>query len=83
MLTTAMFAFMMSRVDKRIGATHFTLLAAVEVVGKSIPGLGAGALVDALGWGPAFLAGAALSVAYLGVLWRLASTGLEVAAAAR
>jgi len=34
MLTTAMFAFMMGRVDKRIGATHYTLLAAVEVWGK-------------------------------------------------
>ena len=34
MLTTAMFAFMMSRVDRRIGATHYTLLAAIEVWGK-------------------------------------------------
>ncbi|HZI08262.1 MAG TPA: MFS transporter, partial [Archangium sp.] len=34
MLTTAMFAFMMSRVDRRIGATHYTLLASIEVLGK-------------------------------------------------
>ena len=34
MLTTALFAFMMSRVDKKIGATHYTVLAAIEVFGK-------------------------------------------------
>ncbi|MEM1206895.1 MAG: MFS transporter, partial [Acidobacteriota bacterium] len=33
-VTTAVFAFMMSRVDRRIGATHYTLLAALEVSGK-------------------------------------------------
>src|SRR4029078_10880269 len=33
-LTTAMFAYMRSRVDRRIGATHYTLLATVEVWGK-------------------------------------------------
>jgi MFS family permease len=68
MLTTAMFAYMMSRVDKRIGATHFTLLAAVEVLGKAIPGLSAGALVDAAGWSPVFLAAALLSLAFVGLV---------------
>ena len=43
-------------------------------------GLGAGALVDLLGWAPVFLAGAALSLAYLGVLRQL---GLERGEAAR
>src|SRR5690606_24244837 len=33
-LTTSLFAFMMSRVDRTIGASHYTLLASVEVVGK-------------------------------------------------
>lgn len=65
LLTTTMFAYMMSQVDKRIGATHFTLLAAVEVAGKSVPGLAAGALVDAFGWAPVFLAGLVLSAAFL------------------
>ncbi len=65
LLTTCMFAFMMSQVDKRIGATHFTLLAAVEVAGKSLPGLGAGWLVDRAGWSPVFLAGVVLSAAFL------------------
>ncbi len=35
-LTTATFAFMMSRVDARIGASHYTLLATLEVLGKTI-----------------------------------------------
>lgn len=65
LLTTCMFAFMMSQVDKRIGATHFTLLAAVEVAGKSLPALGAGWLVDQAGWSPVFLAGVVLSAAFL------------------
>ncbi len=68
MLTTAMFAWMMSRVDKRIGATHFTLLASVEVLGKSVPGLFAGAAVDAFGWSAVFLSGALLSVAFLALM---------------
>jgi MFS transporter, PAT family, beta-lactamase induction signal transducer AmpG len=34
-LTTAMFAFMMSRVHRTVGGTHYTLLASVEVFGKS------------------------------------------------
>jgi PAT family beta-lactamase induction signal transducer AmpG len=35
-LTTATFAFMMSRVDARIGASHYTLLATLEVLGKTL-----------------------------------------------
>ena len=67
-LTTAMFAFMMWRVDKRIGATHYTLLAAIEVWGK----LGAASIsgfVTAHTSYP-FLFGLAtlLSVAFIGVL---------------
>lgn len=65
LVTTCMFAFMMSKVDRAVGATHFTLLAAVEVVGKSPSGLASGALVEALGWGPVFLLGALLSWAFL------------------
>jgi MFS family permease len=66
-LTTAMFAFMMSRVDARIGAAHFTLLAAVELLGKLPIGPVAGMLRDDAGWSYAqvFLLGAALSVAFL------------------
>lgn len=68
MLTTAMFAWMMSKVDKRIGATHFTLLAAVEVIGKFGPGVAAGALVDVIGWGPVFLVAAVTSLAFNALL---------------
>jgi hypothetical protein len=62
-----MFAFMMSRVDRRIGAAHFTLLAAVELLGKLPIGPVAGILRDDAGWSYAqvFLLGAVLSVAFL------------------
>ncbi|MCA2978767.1 MAG: MFS transporter [Myxococcaceae bacterium] len=68
LVTTCMFAFMMSRVDRTVGATHFTLLAAVEVLGKAPAGLASGALVERLGWAPVFLVGAWLSWAFLGLL---------------
>jgi predicted MFS family arabinose efflux permease len=66
-LTTVMFAFMMSRVDKRIGATHYTLFASVEVAGKSPGGPMGGLLVDKAHWSYAqvLLLGAGLSMAFL------------------
>lgn len=67
-LTTAMFAYMMSRVDRRIGATHFTLFATIEVLGKQVAGWGAGALADATGYALVFGLAVALSVAFLGLL---------------
>jgi PAT family beta-lactamase induction signal transducer AmpG len=67
-LTTAMFAFMMSRVDRRIGATHYTLLAGVEVLGKVPGGLSSGALVDALGFPATFAIGFALALVFLPLL---------------
>jgi MFS transporter, PAT family, beta-lactamase induction signal transducer AmpG len=67
-LTTCMFAYMMSRVDPRIGATHFTLFATVEVVGKMVAGLGAGWVGDRLGYVPVFSLAVALSVAFIGLL---------------
>lgn len=61
-LTTSLFAFMMSRVDRAIAASHYTLLASVEVLGKS-PGVWAsGALAQHLGYAPLFAAGALSSV---------------------
>jgi MFS transporter, PAT family, beta-lactamase induction signal transducer AmpG len=65
LVTTCMFAFMMSKVDRTVGATHFTLLASVEVIGKSPTGLLSGALVDRFGWESVFLVGALLSWAFL------------------
>jgi len=53
-LTTVVFTLMMSRVDRRIGASHYTALAAVEVAGK-YPGYWmAGLLGDALGYPAVF-----------------------------
>lgn len=69
-LTTVMFAFMMSRVDRRIGATHYTLLASVEVAGKAPGGPIGGQLVERAHWSYAqvLLLGAALSAAFLFLL---------------
>ncbi len=68
LLTTSMFALMMSSVDRRIGATHFTLLASVEVLGKGLPGLLSGVFVDAAGFQPVFAASVVLSVLFLAVM---------------
>lgn len=68
-LTTTMFAFMMGRVNKRIGATHYTLLAAIEVWGK-LPAAWASGFIAARTSYP-FLFGLAtlLSVAFLALLF--------------
>jgi MFS family permease len=80
-LTTAMFAFMMSRVDRRIGATHYTLLATVELLGKAPGGPIGGVLAKDFGWSYArvFLLGIALSVAFLGLLVPLRQRRAEAA----
>jgi MFS transporter, PAT family, beta-lactamase induction signal transducer AmpG len=67
-LTTAMFAFMMARVDRRIGATHYTLLAGIEVFGKTPGALLSGALADAVGFVWTFAAGFGLSLVFLPLL---------------
>jgi predicted MFS family arabinose efflux permease len=69
-LTTAMFAFMMSRVDRRVGAAHFTLFAGMELLGKMPGGSLGGLLVGEAHWSyaQAFLLGVVLSVAFLFLL---------------
>ncbi len=67
-LTTAMFAFMMSRVDRRIAATNFTLLAAIEVWGKQPAAWVSGIVTDATSYPFIFGLAFALSVAYLALL---------------
>jgi MFS family permease len=67
-LTTSMFAFMMSQVDRRIGATHYTVLASLEVAGKTPGGVLSGIVADAAGFAVCFIAAAGLSVAYLPLL---------------
>jgi MFS family permease len=78
-LTTALFAFMMSKVDRRIGATHYTLLAAVEVWGK-LPVAGiSGAITDATSYPFLFALATILSVAFLGLLPMLRAGGPRAA----
>jgi MFS family permease len=67
-LTTTMFAFMMSQVDRRIGGTHFTALAAVEVLGKSPASLLSGVLARQLGYAGVFGVASALSLLFLAAL---------------
>jgi MFS transporter, PAT family, beta-lactamase induction signal transducer AmpG len=74
-LTTAVFALMMSRVDRRVGASHYTVLATVELVGKMPGGPIAGLLYGA-GWSYAdlFATGTLLCVLVLGLLLPLRRT---------
>ena len=64
-LTTALFAFMMSKVDKRIGATHYTLLAAVEVWGKIPAAWVSGFITDSTSYAFIFGLATVLSAAFL------------------
>lgn len=64
-LTTALFAYMMSRVDKKIGATHYTVLAAIEVFGKSPGSWASGYIAQNIGYTGLFSIGVTLSVLVL------------------
>lgn len=68
-LTTILFAFMMASVDRRIGATHYTLLASIEVFGKSPGYVFGGVLADSWGIPATFFLGVLLS-AWVLVLWQ-------------
>ena len=72
LLTTAMFAYMMSRVDRRIGATHYTLLATVEVWGKLPAAALSGVVAQTTGYAALFGIATALSAAFLWLLVPLA-----------
>ncbi len=67
-VTTAIFAFMMSRVDRRIAATHYTLLATVEVFGKQVASWSAGFVAEFTSYSTLFLVATVLAVAFLGLL---------------
>jgi MFS family permease len=68
-LTTAMFAYMMARVDRRVGASHFTLFATVELLGK-VPGGPIAGLMRAAGstYASIFGTGTVLSIVFLALL---------------
>jgi MFS family permease len=68
-LTTTVFALMMSRVDPRVGASHFTVLAAVEVLGKTPGSWLSGLIAQHTGYASLFALATALSVAFLGLMW--------------
>ncbi len=71
LLTTTLFALMMSRVDRAIGATHFTVLASVEVLGK-LPGqMVSGAIASVAGYAALFALGTLLSAAFVPLVSRL------------
>lgn len=65
MLTTLVFALMMSTADRTFGGTSFTLLATVETVGKGLTGFLSGQLADHSGDAVVFAAAVALSAAFL------------------
>ena len=71
MLTTAVFAFMMSRVDRQIGATHYTFLATVEVFGKSPGAWISGPIAEAFGYPAVFAVGTLLSLPPLVLLLKI------------
>ena len=78
-LTTAMFAFMMSRVDRSVGAAHYTLLACIELVGKTPGRLLAGVLATHLGYSTLFGLGTVLSFLFLLLLIPLGQGRSEAA----
>src|SRR5690606_19172227 len=69
-LTTSTFAFMMGLVNRSIGASHYTALATLEVLGKLPAGFIAGPIAQQVGYAALFGLGAALSVAFLPI-WLL------------
>lgn len=68
-LTTAIFAFMMSRVDRSIGATHFTFLATVEVAGKLAASWVSGFVAQSLGYSSLFAVATTFAVLFLTLLY--------------
>ena len=70
-LTTALFAWMMARVNARIGASHYTLLASVEVLGKLPAAWGSGLIAQTCGYLGTFCIGLGLSAVYAWALPRL------------
>lgn len=80
-LTTAMFALMMSQVDARIGATHYTLLATIEVAGKAPGPFVSGWIADTWSLPTLFALATGLSVAFLVLLWPLARARAKLAVA--
>eukprot|EP00053_Salpingoeca_punica_P008633 m.77239 g.77239 ORF g.77239 m.77239 type:complete len:463 (+) comp14687_c0_seq1:337-1725(+) len=67
LITTLVFALMMAHVSKSSPATHYTLLASVEVFGKGLAGVLSGFLAESYGY--AFLFGLGTLSTALSCLW--------------
>jgi MFS family permease len=78
-ITTLVFALMMRHTDREIGATHYTLLASLEVLGKLPVATLSGVLAARLGYPALFAIGSALCVAFA-LLARVLSGRLNSAA---
>lgn len=63
-ITTVLFALMMRHTRREIGATHYTLLASLEVWGKLPPGAMSGVLAQRAGYPAVFGLATLLSVAF-------------------
>lgn len=63
-LTTVLFALMMRHSERDVGATHFTLLASIEVWGKLPLGALSGVIAQSFGYPALFAAASILCVAF-------------------
>ncbi|HTK05108.1 MAG TPA: MFS transporter [Candidatus Eisenbacteria bacterium] len=70
MVTTAIFTYMMSLVEKRVGATEYTILCSLEVLGKSPGAWCAGLIAERIGYQGLFFLGLALATATLIPWWK-------------
>ncbi|HET8938357.1 MAG TPA: MFS transporter [Polyangiales bacterium] len=63
-LTTVVFALMMRHTRREIGGTHFTLLASLEVLGKSLLGAWSGVIATGIGYSGLFATATVLSIGF-------------------
>ncbi len=77
LLTTTMFAYMMARTNKEVGATHFTLLATIEMLGKAPVPMIAGPIADKWGYSVLFGLATLFSFAFLALLPPLRRAAIE------
>lgn len=68
MLTTSLFAFMMFNVDRKIGATHYTIFAVIEVLGKMPGAVISGYFTAFAGYSGCFITGTFISFAVIFIL---------------
>jgi PAT family beta-lactamase induction signal transducer AmpG len=64
-ITTVLFTLMMRHTDRQIGATHYTLLASVEVWGKLPLGAVSGVIAASIGYSGLFSVASGLCIAFV------------------